>query len=352
MTPLPSVPGQRVVRALEKVGFKVARTAGSHHVMRHPDGCGTTVPVHAHVILNTAGSLGAEGAAAWLAYAWAARSLSCNFASARALFGPGAACPVPVALAGQDAFVPAAVSGAVVVASAIVFLASLAGMAVASCRAGRYCARRRVYYPLPPVARSMGFPEVPRWLVVLPEGTPAAYCTGLLWPRVVVSSGLLGRLGEPALRAVLAHELSHRRRRDPLRYALAKSLARGLFFVPSLGDLADATLADNEASADARAVGSAGRGAVVDALLEMMAAHPPVPAGSAAMAGGDILRVRVEALESGKHPRPHLRPARMATSLLALAALLGAGAWLAAPPRRRAPAAPRPPRDHGRSPTV
>jgi predicted RNA binding protein YcfA (HicA-like mRNA interferase family) len=47
MTPLPSVPGQRVVRALEKVGFKVARTVGSHHVMRHPDGRGTTVPVHA-----------------------------------------------------------------------------------------------------------------------------------------------------------------------------------------------------------------------------------------------------------------------------------------------------------------
>ena len=35
-----------LVRALEKAGFKVARVAGSHHVMRHPDGRGTTVPVH------------------------------------------------------------------------------------------------------------------------------------------------------------------------------------------------------------------------------------------------------------------------------------------------------------------
>lgn len=31
---------------MEKAGFKLARTAGSHHIMRHPDGRGTTVPVH------------------------------------------------------------------------------------------------------------------------------------------------------------------------------------------------------------------------------------------------------------------------------------------------------------------
>jgi predicted RNA binding protein YcfA (HicA-like mRNA interferase family) len=35
-----------LVRALEKAGFKVARVAGSHHILRHPDGRGTTVPVH------------------------------------------------------------------------------------------------------------------------------------------------------------------------------------------------------------------------------------------------------------------------------------------------------------------
>ena len=38
--------GERIVRALERAGFKVARVAGSRHIMRHPDGRGTTVPVH------------------------------------------------------------------------------------------------------------------------------------------------------------------------------------------------------------------------------------------------------------------------------------------------------------------
>jgi predicted RNA binding protein YcfA (HicA-like mRNA interferase family) len=45
MPPVPSLRGERVVRALEKAGFKVARVAGNHHIMRHPDGRGTTVPV-------------------------------------------------------------------------------------------------------------------------------------------------------------------------------------------------------------------------------------------------------------------------------------------------------------------
>jgi len=46
MPPVPSLRGERAVRALEKAGFKVARVAGSHHIMRHSDGRGTTVPVH------------------------------------------------------------------------------------------------------------------------------------------------------------------------------------------------------------------------------------------------------------------------------------------------------------------
>lgn len=46
MPEVPSVRGERVVRALERAEFKVARVAGSHHIMRHPDGRGTTVPVH------------------------------------------------------------------------------------------------------------------------------------------------------------------------------------------------------------------------------------------------------------------------------------------------------------------
>jgi predicted RNA binding protein YcfA (HicA-like mRNA interferase family) len=46
MPTLPAVRGERIVQALEKSGFKLARVTGSHHIMRHPDGRGTTIPVH------------------------------------------------------------------------------------------------------------------------------------------------------------------------------------------------------------------------------------------------------------------------------------------------------------------
>jgi predicted RNA binding protein YcfA (HicA-like mRNA interferase family) len=47
MPPVPSVPGHRLVKALERAGFEVTRVKGSHHRLRHPDGRSTTVPVHA-----------------------------------------------------------------------------------------------------------------------------------------------------------------------------------------------------------------------------------------------------------------------------------------------------------------
>jgi len=47
MTRLPRLKGKEVVRLLEKLGFEIARTRGSHSFLRHADGRVTTVPVHA-----------------------------------------------------------------------------------------------------------------------------------------------------------------------------------------------------------------------------------------------------------------------------------------------------------------
>ncbi len=44
---IPAVSGAKVVRALERAGFLVARISGSHRVMRHPDDRTVVVPVHA-----------------------------------------------------------------------------------------------------------------------------------------------------------------------------------------------------------------------------------------------------------------------------------------------------------------
>lgn len=42
----PRLRGKEIVRALEKAGFTVTRTRGSHHFLKHSDGRATVVPVH------------------------------------------------------------------------------------------------------------------------------------------------------------------------------------------------------------------------------------------------------------------------------------------------------------------
>lgn len=52
MTRLPRVKGNEMVRALERAGFSVHRTRGSHVFLKHRDGRATAVPVHARETLG------------------------------------------------------------------------------------------------------------------------------------------------------------------------------------------------------------------------------------------------------------------------------------------------------------
>jgi len=47
MTTRPGFTGKRLVATLGGKGFVVVRVKGSHHFLRHTDGRGTVVPVHA-----------------------------------------------------------------------------------------------------------------------------------------------------------------------------------------------------------------------------------------------------------------------------------------------------------------
>ena len=46
MSTFPALSGARLVKALRRLGFEVARIKGSHHFLRHADGRCTVVPVH------------------------------------------------------------------------------------------------------------------------------------------------------------------------------------------------------------------------------------------------------------------------------------------------------------------
>ena len=42
----PKLTGKQLINALLKHGFEVTRIKGSHHILKHPDGRQTVVPVH------------------------------------------------------------------------------------------------------------------------------------------------------------------------------------------------------------------------------------------------------------------------------------------------------------------
>src|SRR4051794_26877069 len=106
--------------------------------------------------------------------------------------------------------------------------------------------------------------------LLIGDSIPRAFCVGLLRPRVYVSTGAVEMLDEAALEVVLAHERHHARHRDPLRLAAGRVLARALFFLPGLGDLAARQQALAELSADESAVAAVleHRSALARAMLD------------------------------------------------------------------------------------
>jgi len=53
MSKLPSLTGNQLIKALQKIGFDVVRIKGSHHILMHEDGRRTVVPVHAGEDIGT-----------------------------------------------------------------------------------------------------------------------------------------------------------------------------------------------------------------------------------------------------------------------------------------------------------
>jgi Zn-dependent protease with chaperone function len=105
--------------------------------------------------------------------------------------------------------------------------------------------------------------------LLIEDDRPLAFCAGLLRPRVYVSTGAVALLDDGALDAVLWHERHHARRRDPLRMAAGRVLARSLFFMPGLAELGHRHQMLTELGADESAIaaGPASRSALASAML-------------------------------------------------------------------------------------
>jgi predicted RNA binding protein YcfA (HicA-like mRNA interferase family) len=52
MAKSPRVNGKDILKVLKSIGFKVIRIKGSHHILKHPDGRMTVVPVHSNEVIG------------------------------------------------------------------------------------------------------------------------------------------------------------------------------------------------------------------------------------------------------------------------------------------------------------
>ena len=80
---------------------------------------------------------------------------------------------------------------------------------------------------------------------------PLAFCYGLLYPRVCISTGMVALLAPDELAALLWHERYHMLQRDPLRIALGRAWAVAFFFLPLVQVLYQRYLLVKEIDADA-----------------------------------------------------------------------------------------------------
>lgn len=99
---------------------------------------------------------------------------------------------------------------------------------------------------------------------------PLAFCSGLLRPRIWLSTTTLALLSPEELSAVLQHERAHVRRRHPLQLLLAQSLAAAFPFLPVLRELADSLPRAQELVADQAVIRAGERRALGRALLTLL----------------------------------------------------------------------------------
>lgn len=134
-------------------------------------------------------------------------------------------------------------------------------------------------------------------LDVVDVSSPIAFCYGLFRPRVLVSRGLVADLTPLELEALLLHEREHVRQRDPLKVAIGRMLASGVFFVPAIGALYRRYLVEKELAADQAAIAAQGSASSLMTAVAVFLERGTRPAAPTFSTGADeVLDARVGAL--------------------------------------------------------
>ena len=168
-----------------------------------------------------------------------------------------------VSILGQRLGYPTANAGALIVLGLALLGGTMVAIAVFAIGRELRHARRltRRLAELRPIVRD--------GVYVIEDQRVQAFCAGLVWPRVYITTGALAMLDEQSLNAVLCHERHHARCRHPLRLAASRVIARSFFFLPGIAELVRGQQVLAEVSADESAVAAAAgdRSALARAML-------------------------------------------------------------------------------------
>jgi Zn-dependent protease with chaperone function len=191
------------------------------------------------------------------------------------------------------------------------------------------------------IARAAASLGLPPDRVRVVDGLPTpAFTSGWVSPRIYVSGCLPERLSAGELRAVLAHEAAHVRRRDPLRLSLLRFLACTLFWLPAVARLAEDIADEAEVRADDAAALDQPL-ALASAILSLAQWLRPVRAahGGVGFDERDLLERRVRRL-AGEDVTPRSRLTRWSLIGTAFTLLLAwtSGAVMAHPLPGQTPA--------------
>jgi len=134
----------------------------------------------------------------------------------------------------------------------------------------------------------------PGRVLLFPSRLSFACTAGLFSPRIHVSTGLVDSLSDEEVKAVLRHEQSHLRRRDPLRGVLIGFFAHFFFFIPMATRLLQGLRRDSELIADDHTLSFSPSPAVLaSALVKVMRDSLVQAKAMTGFTDGDLLGVRL-----------------------------------------------------------
>lgn len=246
------------------------------------------------------------------------------------LNGDSYSCGYPVAIVGHQNWIPALAALILCASTVLVGLGTFATQYVRTRRALRRLGAALPSLPLLLQIAAMLSIEVQ----LRADERCFCCCAGLLFPKVIISTGMYELLDEAQLTAVLAHEAAHVRHRDPARALAVRCASNALFYLPLARYLSKKALVASELGADSAAASVAGQSALVRALLEVLGRVRPGLGTVTEMASLDALDSRIEALQTKALPRSRPKAAIQVSTALALVGLILLGVWLPRSPSR------------------